>query len=191
MQTFKLLEKTKNAAAIYGHWLDSIPSDLRDASIQTYSAINLIDSYQRDKILFPLFKFNMHLIDYWLSNVVFLREAKSFERKLMCTSWDLCSEHLEHPVTGFSGTNDTKGILPMPIVQNDLRELENTNEEVRERLLRPENQHYKSLPANVSAKEILQLLKHDDIPVLVDSGKRIELSFYGTLVILNSIVLFI
>lgn len=169
MHTFKLLAKTKNAATIYGEWLDSIPVNLRAASIEKYSAINLIDSYQRDEILFPLFKFNMHIIDFWLTNVVFTHEAKSFEQKLMCTPWDLVSEHLK-PVTGFSGTNDTKDILPMPVVQNDLRELENTNEEVRQTLLQPENQCYKSLPSNVSAQEILQQLRDDKIPVLVDSG---------------------
>lgn len=170
MRTFQLLQKTQNAASIYGQWFVSIPPKLRDESIRTYSAINLIDSYQRDEILFPLFKFNMHVIDFWLSHAVFLHEAKSFERKLMCTSWDLCSNDLKHPVTGFSGTNDTKGILPMPVVQNDLSELESTNEKVRETLLQPENQCYKNLPANVSAQQILQLLKIDEIPVLVDSG---------------------
>lgn len=58
----------------------------------------------------------------------------------------------------------------MTVVQNDLSELENTNENVRDTLLQPENRCYKNLPANVSAQQILQLLKDANIPVLVDSG---------------------
>lgn len=112
----------------------------------------------------------MHIIDFWLSHVVFLHEAKSFEQKLMCTAWDLCSEQMDLRVTGFSGTNDTKNLLPLPIVQNDLAELESTNENVRKTLLQPENQCYKSLPANVSAKQILKQLVNSEISVLLDAG---------------------
>lgn len=170
MQAFELLTMSQNAADIYEKWIASIAPELIDPSIRTYSSINLIDPCQRNEILFPLFRFNMKIIDFWLSNVVFLHEAKSFEKKLMTTAWDLCSEHMQHRVTGFSGTNDTKNILPMSIVQNDLKELENTNEGVRITLLQPENQCYKMLPANVSAREILELLANSGIPVLLDAG---------------------
>lgn len=88
----------------------------------------------------------------------------------MCTAWDLCSDQLQLPVTGFSGTNDTKNILPLPIVQNDLKELENTNENMRQILRRPENQSYYNLPANVSGRKILELLAERNIPVLLDAG---------------------
>lgn len=77
---------------------------------------------------------------------------------------------MKHRVTGFSGTNDTKNILPLPISQNDLEELEATNKNVRKTLLRPENQAYEKLPANVSGHMILELLVKKDIPVLLDSG---------------------
>lgn len=77
---------------------------------------------------------------------------------------------MKHRVTGFSGTNDTKNILPLPIAQNDLEELEETNENVRKTLLRPENQAYEKLPANVSGRTILERLVEKDIPVLLDSG---------------------
>lgn len=170
MQTFRILAKKPNAIAIYGKWIDSIAPALIDPTIQIYSSINLSDKHQRDSVLFPLFKYNMHIIDFWLSNVVFLHEAISFESKLMCTAWDLCGEHLKNRVTGFSGTNDTKGILPLPIAQNDLDELKNTNENVRKILLQPENQCYRKLPSNVNGQEILQMLRADGIPVLIDSG---------------------
>lgn len=171
VQVFNILkESTQNASAIYDTWIKSVPSQLVDDSIQKYASVNLDDPNQRDNLLFPLLRFNMYVIDFWLSHAVYPYEAKTFETKLMCTSWDLCSEHFEHRVTGFSGTNDTKNILPMPIAQNDLEELDSTNEIVGETLLLPENQSYISLPANVSGKRILEMLTEKQIPVLLDSG---------------------
>lgn len=112
---------------------------------------------------------NMNAIDFWLSNVVYVHEAKIFEKKLMCTAWDLCSDHFQRLVTGFSGTNDTKNILPLPISQNDLPELEDTNEKMRQILLNNQNK-YRALPANVSGKNIIEDLARDIIPVLLDAG---------------------
>lgn len=155
---------------IYENWIQSISSELIDVSIKSYSSVNLDDAYQRDNLLFPLLRFNMHVIDFWLSKVVFSHEAKSFEKKLMCTAWDLCSDQYCHRVTGFSGTNDTKNVLPMTVAQNDLEKLENTNEEMKKILLQQENQKYESLPANVSGKEILKKLTNSGIRVLLDSG---------------------
>lgn len=112
----------------------------------------------------------MFVIDFWLSQVVFPNEAKTFEDKLMCTAWDLCSERMSNIVTGFSGTNDTKNILPRPIAQNDLEELESTNENVRKILLQPDNRCYLKLPSNVSAGLIINELLLRDIQVLLDAG---------------------
>lgn len=167
---FDILVNSQNAAAVYEKWIQSISSELIDKSIQSYSGINLDNPKQRDSILFPLLRFNMHVIDFWLSNVVFPHEMKIFEYKLMCTAWDLCSEHLNHHLTGFSGTNDTKNILPLTCKQNDLPELEKTNENMRKVLLQSENQAYESLLANVSAKQIIANLVERKIPVLLDSG---------------------
>ncbi|XP_031637088.1 uncharacterized protein LOC116349683 [Contarinia nasturtii] len=159
-----------NAPAIYNKWAESVSSSLIDVSIQTYSGVNLSDPQQRDEILYPTYRFNMHVIDFYLAKFVFPREAKTFEYKLMCSTWDLCSFALEHPLRGFSGTNDTKNILPMSVEQNDLPELESTNEEVRKTLLLPENQDYKALEANVSGRAIIGQLVDCEIPVLLDSG---------------------
>lgn len=54
-------------------------------------------------------------------------------------------------MTGFSGTNDTKNILRLPIAQNDIPKLKQTNENVRKILERRENQNYKKPWANVSS----------------------------------------
>lgn len=166
-ELFAILSVSPNPASIYEQWVQSVQPELIDASIRTYTGVNLSDPHQRDVLLFPVFRFNMHVVDFWLSAVVFPREAKTFEKKLMCTAWDLCSEHMENPVTGFSGTNDTKNILPMPIAQNDLDELEDTNENVRQLLLR---QRYDHLPPNVSGTEIVEKLVREGIQVLLDAG---------------------
>lgn len=166
-QLFSILEKERNPAAIYEKWIKNVPQLI--PSIQSYTSINLDDPNQRDNHLFPLLKFNIYAIDFWLDKMVYPHESKIFEQKLMCTTWDLCSEHMQR-VTGFSGTNDTEHILPLPIAQNDLAELENTNENMRQVLLRRENQSYDSLPANVSGTQILDWLKNRKIPVLLDSG---------------------
>lgn len=186
-KVFSILEHEQNAEATYGKWIENVEKnspDLIDPSISTYSGVNLEDSNQRDTILFPLLRFNMHVIDFWLSHIVFKHEMKIFENKVLCTAWDLCSDHFEHLVTGFSGTNDTKNILPLPIAQNDLKELESTNEDMREVLMRKENQSYEALPANVSAMEILKRLKERAIPVLLDSGALMLEVFYYTLSII-------
>ncbi|XP_055325640.1 uncharacterized protein LOC129579505 [Sitodiplosis mosellana] len=167
-QVFNILEDSSDKANIYAKWISGIPNDQVDASIESYSGINLDDPDQRNDVLFPLFRRNMNVIDFWLSNVVYPQELKIFKKKLMCTAWDLCSEHLEHRVTGFSGTNDTKDILPVTISQNDLAELERTNEEMRQILLSPKNMVYEK-SAKVST-EILQELVQRDIRVLLDSG---------------------
>lgn len=165
---FNILENTSDPSSEYEKWIQSICPELVEPSIKLYTGVNLEDPRQRDTILFPLLRFNMHVIDFWLANVVFPHEMKIFEHKLTCTAWDLCSDHFEHLVTGFSGTNDTKNILPLPIAQNDLDELENTNEDMRRVLLRSENRSYDGLPANVSGMEILKRFTKRSIPVLID-----------------------
>lgn len=169
-QVFTILGSQQNSPEIYEAWIKNIPFQLVDDSIRFYTGVNLSDPKQRNELVFPLLRHNMNVIDYWLSNLVFPREAKTFEHKLMCTAWDLCSDHLTHTVSGFSGTNDTKNILPMPISQNDLKELEQTNNNVRNILLRQENNGYDRLFANVRGMDILIRLSKAKIPVLLDAG---------------------
>lgn len=164
-----VLENKPNAAAIYAKWIQSLPKKVTNGSIRHYKSINL-DNVNQRQILFSLFRYNMHAIDFWLAESVFPYEAKVFERKLMCSAWDLCTEQMKHCVTGFSGTNDTKNTLPLSVIQNDLPELAKTNEYMRQVLLRAENQSYVCLPVNVSGRKILEELTKNEIPVLLDSG---------------------
>lgn len=90
LRVFEILKSNQNAAAIYEKWIGNVPKALREPTIESYSGVNLSDPNQRDQLLFPLFRFNMYVIDYWLSAEVYPREAKTFEKKLICTAWDLC-----------------------------------------------------------------------------------------------------
>lgn len=65
----------------------------------------------------------------------------------------------------------------MPIVQNDLPELEATNQNVLEMLWSKENDAYQGLRSNISGLDILKKLADCGIPVLLDADAVIlELS---------------
>ena len=63
---------------------------------------------------------------------------KEFTHKLSSSGWEIGRDK-SHPTTGFSGTNDSKYILPVPVKQCDLPQQLHTNAAVLECLLRPEN----------------------------------------------------
>lgn len=56
------------------------------STIERFSSVNLNDPKQRDQLIIPLLRFNMHVIDFWVADCVFPHEAKVSERKLMCTA---------------------------------------------------------------------------------------------------------
>lgn len=168
-EAFDRLSNMTNPEVHFDLWIKPIDAQI-DPSIRNYNGINLMDARQRDELLFPVMRFNMYVIDFWLSFCVLQRESRIYTAKMMCTSWDVCSENMRRTVTGFSGTNDTKLLLPMQIRQNDLEELEDTNQRVRNYLLLPKNNNYKSLPPCVSGTEIIRQLLANNISVLLDSG---------------------
>lgn len=168
--TLELLESSENPNEIYDEWIRCVPAHLVHFTIKSWTNINLSDTKHCNEHLYPILRRNMYVVDFWLSQKVFPTEAKLFTKKLMCTAWDLCPEHLSHPVTGFSGTNDMSNLLPLHIVQNDLPALKETNENVRQILLRQENDNYKHLSSNISGTEILKKLTEETIPILIDAG---------------------
>ena len=73
------------------------------------------------------------MVDFWLDEVVFPVEAKCFPQKIASTAWDLCTS--DHVTTGFSGTDDTRLLLPLSIQQINLPSLACTNGIVLRNLL--------------------------------------------------------
>ena len=95
--SFEILLDQDDPSAEYALWIndyESVP-----ASLQKLSEINLRSSEQWDNIIFPLFAWNQAAIDFYLSRVVFPKEAKAFPWKLSGSSWDL-AERREKPITG-------------------------------------------------------------------------------------------
>ncbi|KAF2149050.1 hypothetical protein K461DRAFT_324482 [Myriangium duriaei CBS 260.36] len=91
----------------------------------------------------------------------------------LVTGWQTPSVTVAR-TTGFSGTNDSKIMLPLTIEQNDLIGLLHTNAEVLSTLLEDRNRKYElaadHFGARQSEKEMLRNLHHKNIRILIDAG---------------------
>ncbi|CZT03079.1 uncharacterized protein RAG0_09953 [Rhynchosporium agropyri] len=176
-QTLEHVLKCDDPNQVYDRF--SQKSSLPDA-LREWNAINIDDEIQLAEILSHL-RYNTVVIDYFLNIFVFPRHAKQFQFKLQASGWDipLASTRLEQRLTtGFSGTNDSKRMLPLTIHQRDLHSLTNTNAEVLTYLLR--NRRYvlaaDHLGRHISEIEFLQKIfevKGIRIRVLIDAGAQI------------------
>ncbi|KDQ56358.1 hypothetical protein JAAARDRAFT_132396 [Jaapia argillacea MUCL 33604] len=175
---FQLLFKLDNPALEYAAWTranGSIP-----ACLHQLSGVNLKDVEQRREKLIPHFCHNHAVVDFYLSQVVFPKEAKEFPEKLTTSSWDIAEEKRHgHLTTGFSGTNDNQYLLPTSISQCDPLDQLSTNAKVLSYLLQPENDHYLCPPSRpgerMSAEQLLEVIiaQTPEIRVLLDVGAQI------------------
>jgi hypothetical protein len=167
---FELLLKQDNPALEYESWvlrLQSVPESLRHLNGVNTESAEQLDHLQQ------LFGSNKAVIDFYLSRVVFPKEAKAFPNKLTCSGWDLAQEK-SHLTTGFSGTNDNRYLLPSSIVQHDLDYQRSTNARVLSFLLRPENNCYRCLPPGQNVREFISALLAEtpEVRVLLDVGAQ-------------------
>ncbi|KAK0719128.1 hypothetical protein B0H67DRAFT_472700, partial [Lasiosphaeris hirsuta] len=129
--TFDHLRKADQGNFEYGLWVQAdprIPSPLRHLP-----AVNLSDRRACIEELFCLLRHAKPVIDYYLSNIVFPREMREFPHKLSASSWNLT----DAATAGFSGTNDTKHVLPVSLRAENTQP--HVNASVLNSLLRPEN----------------------------------------------------
>ena len=96
---FEILLKQDDPSLDYDLWVRDCPT-IPDC-LQTLSGVNIKSSEQWNEFLFPLFKRNRVTVDFYLSSVVFPKEAKEFPSKLSCSGWDL-AEKKERLLTGKS-----------------------------------------------------------------------------------------
>ncbi|KAI6041745.1 hypothetical protein EDC04DRAFT_2892829 [Pisolithus marmoratus] len=142
------------------------------------SGINIQSLDQWNQYLFPIFSYNQSTIDFYLSQIVFPKEAKEFPSRLSSCGWDL-AEKKEQVTTGFSGTNDARYLLPTSTTQRDLDHQRSTNAKVLAYLLRPENDAYvqTSWPDGQrrTAGELLALVVEQtpEIRVILDVGAQV------------------
>lgn len=124
----------------------------------------------------PVFQKNQYTIDFYLSQVVFPKDAKEFPSKLGTSGWDL-AERKTNLMTGFSGTNDNMDLLPTSINQYDPVDQGCTNALVLGYLLRPENDEYECFVGEdgqpCSARAYVQkLAERKEVRVLIDAGAQ-------------------
>ncbi|RHZ68728.1 hypothetical protein CDV55_106064 [Aspergillus turcosus] len=179
---FGLLAKENDPAAEYQLWISRNLSGL-PAELRAITGVNLEDTRTFHKILYPHIQYQKGLVDFYLSRVVFPKEAKEFPHKLCTSAWDLPSRPNQPSTTGFSGTNDNRFLLPRSAPQRDLPQLLHTNAMVLSLLLREENQQcilaQDEGGRQLRAEQLLDLISSHDPPVrvIIDVGAQIlELS---------------
>ncbi|OTA00440.1 hypothetical protein A9Z42_0000130 [Trichoderma parareesei] len=135
-EAFDHLIRSDNADLEYGAWVRTAPQLPRAFHLLT--GINIRDRAQCVESIFPLLRYSKGAVDYFLSRLVFAKESREFPHKLSASGWDL-GKKKANATTGFSGTNDSRYVLPLAIKQLDIPAQNHTNALVLEYLLRPEN----------------------------------------------------
>ncbi|KAK6584182.1 hypothetical protein PZA11_003912 [Diplocarpon coronariae] len=130
------LSKSDQAEEEYQEWVKDAPG--LSAAFKCISGINLKDEAQCVELVFPSLRYAKAAVDYYLAHIVFPKEMKEFPHKLSASGWDI-GRCKTLPTTGFSGTNDSRKVLPLSVGHLDLQEQKHTNALVLDYLLRPEN----------------------------------------------------
>ncbi|KAK0671660.1 hypothetical protein QBC41DRAFT_344465 [Cercophora samala] len=178
--------KSDDPSTEYDKWVQSC--DDFPESLKAWNGINVEDSVQINEI-WKAVRYRTVVIDYYLNNFVFPRHAKQFKVKLQSSGWDIplfSSEASDaRPsktgptalTTGFSGTNDNRTMLPLTIQQADLPTLSHTNAEVLTYLLYERSRRCRVITdrwgKRASERDLLHLLKKENIHVLIDAGAQI------------------
>jgi hypothetical protein len=116
-------------------------------------------------------------IDHFLSHIVLPKAMKEVPYKLSASGWDLGAIK-SHPMTGFSGTNDSRQILPLNVQYLGSEKQNHTNALMLAYLLQDENS-LKLLPPQTDAEYLLKIIDTMELPiwVIIDAGAQIlELS---------------
>lgn len=166
-ETLGLLLKSDEPVREFDSWVSEVEGF--PDSLRSWNSINIDDETQCTALWGHL-RLQMTVINFFLNRFVFPRHAKTFDRKLVSSGWDIATplsatkgtseknlKENNQPGTtikrtvggvptaltvGFSGTNDNKTLLPLNIVQSDLPSLSHTNAEVLTYLLQPRNRRY-------------------------------------------------
>ncbi|KAF3308478.1 hypothetical protein TWF173_001179 [Orbilia oligospora] len=172
---FDLLDKTDNPDLTYEHWIKCY-SDV-PPNLSKLRGINFLDKEQVEGEVFPFFRYNKCVVDFFLSEIIFPREAKGFSHKLSTNAWDL-AEQKNHNTTGFSGTNDNKYLLPTNIHEsNHPQQIHTSSLVLRNILLKENDTVIKAHKSNIrlEASDILVLVTGlaPKVQVLLDVGAQL------------------
>ncbi|KAK4182801.1 hypothetical protein QBC35DRAFT_395228 [Podospora australis] len=130
------LNRSDQAEQEYNRWATASPQ--LHSSLRHFSGVNLEDSGLCKRTVFPALRYAKPAVDFYLATVVFPKEMREFPLKLSASGWDL-GKATPHALTGFSGTTDSKYVLPLSVTALDLPKQRHTNSAVLACLLRDEN----------------------------------------------------
>lgn len=174
------LFRSKQAQTQYAEWVRTAPN--LPSTFHQLIGINIEDQVQCVEGFFPYIRYSKGAIDYYLSQVVFPKQMREFPQKLTASGWDIAREKT-YPTTGFSGTNDSRYLLPLGIEYVHLEEQKHTNSLVLEHLLHEDNTVL-LLPGRNNhngnaARQLLQVVTelNPAVRVIIDVGAQVlELS---------------
>jgi hypothetical protein len=172
--SFEALLQSDHAQEEYDRWVRDAPG--LPAPFRYITGINLSNKGQCAREVFPPLRFARGLINFYMSSVVFPAEMKEFPHKISSSGWDIAREKA-HPTTGFSGTNDSRYVLPLSISQCDLPAQLSTNAKVLDCLLRPENffediGRYSTV-GTLDATVLLDIALNLKVRVILDVGAQV------------------
>ena len=172
---FAYLETSDQADLEYQEWVRS--AGALPKAFRHLTGVNIKDRHQCTIEIFPLLRYSKGAIDYFLSHIIFPKAMKEFPHKLSASGWDLGAIK-SHPTTGFSGTNDSRQVLPLSVHYLDSEGQKHTNALVLAYLLQDENS-IRLLPPQTDAERLLHIVNTMEPPtrVILDAGAQIlELS---------------
>ena len=112
--------------SIYQIWFDlsksSMIKDLCKDKLDSVVKIDLSNN-MLVTLLVKYYRYNTATINFWLESVVLPVETMQFPSRLEATSWDIATNSSKQ-VAGFSGTNDSKILLPTYLSWTDSNEIE-------------------------------------------------------------------
>ncbi|KAF2437256.1 hypothetical protein P171DRAFT_459255 [Karstenula rhodostoma CBS 690.94] len=114
----------------------------------TLKGINMKDQPHYISKVFPALRSAKSVINYYVSHIIFPKEIKEFPNKLSASSWDI-GKSQEQLTTGFSGTINSRHVLPLDVAYLELPDQKHTNALVIEYLLQPENRVHLIVPTSV------------------------------------------
>ncbi|KAJ4147181.1 hypothetical protein LMH87_001721 [Akanthomyces muscarius] len=174
--SLEILVRSDNAELEYSAWVHTAPN--LPQAYKLLQGVNLRDRVQCSSTIFPHLRYSKGAIDYYLCRMVFNKSCQEFPHKLSASGWDL-GKTKRCPTTGFSGTNDSRYVLPLGMKQLDLPEQSHTNALVLSNLLRPENS-IATMPAEMmgttfDSQSLLSLLlaRKSKPRVILDVGAQI------------------
>jgi len=170
--------KSDQADIEYHAWVEDAP-ELEEA-FRFLIGINLKDRVQCEEKVFPSLRYAKAAVDYYLAHIVFPKEMKGFPHKLSTSGWDVGAAKT-FPTTGFSGTIDSRKLLPLSVNHVDLQEQKHTNPLVLENLLENRNSVALMPPREKTSRSdanlLLAMVTKMEIQVILDVGAQIlELS---------------